>query len=73
MSNRVADWIGLGTLGWFFSPQIIRIATDQGELVIDAKDQAVEVEVLQGGELVRVIDTKPTKASRLIPVSIASS
>ena len=50
--------IGLGGLGWFFTPQIIRIATDQGELVIDAKDEVVEVEVLNGGQLVRVIDTK---------------
>ena len=50
--------IGLGGVSWMFAPQIFRIATDQGELVIDAKDEAVEVGVLQGGKLVRVIDTK---------------
>ena len=66
-SKRFGGWrwvtaalllIGLGGLGWFFAPQIVRIATDQGELVIDAKDEAVEVEVMNGGQRVRVIDTK---------------
>ena len=66
-SKRFGGWrwvtaalllIGLGGLGWFFAPQIVRIATDRGELVIDAKDEAVEVEVMNGGQRVRVIDTK---------------
>ncbi len=54
--------IGFGTLGWFFGTQVIRLATDHGELVIDAKDKAVKVEVLNGGQLVRVIDTKTDRS-----------
>jgi len=48
----------LGLAGWYFSPQIIRIATDQGELVIESDDKDVEVQILQGGQVVHVLDTK---------------
>ena len=64
-SSGFTRWIavalaaGLLGLGWFaFGHQIIRIVTNQGELVIDAKDEAVKIEVLQRGNVVRVIDTK---------------
>jgi serine/threonine protein kinase len=46
----------IGGAGWMFSPQIIRIATDQGEVVIETDDKNVEVQVIQNGELVRVVD-----------------
>ena len=54
----------LGVLGWF-APQIIRIATDQGEIVIEASDDDVEVQVLQDGKVVRVIDTKTQQSFSL--------
>ena len=65
-SNNRGNWfrsgilaLGLalvGGLGWMFAPQIIRIATDQGEVVIETDDENVEVQVIQNGELIRVID-----------------
>ena len=57
----VAAVVAAGLLGWgclAFGPQIIRIVTNQGELVIDSKDEAVKIEILQGGYVVRVIDTR---------------
>ncbi len=48
-------------LGWgavMFAPQIIRIATDKGEIVIETKDDDVEVEILRGGKDFRVVDTR---------------
>ena len=48
----------LGLVGWYFSPQIIRIATDQGELVVESEDKDVEIQILQDGQVVRVLDTK---------------
>ena len=54
-------WIAAGLIGvaaLAFSPQIIRIATDQGELVIESDDKDVEVQILQDGDVVRVLDTK---------------
>ena len=41
---------------WLFAPQIIRIATNQGELVIETEDENVQVEVRENGELIRVLD-----------------
>ena len=55
----------LGILGFAFAPKIIRIATDQGEIVIEATDDNVEVEVWQDGETVRVIDTKTQQSFSL--------
>ena len=40
---------------WLFAPQIIRIATNQGELVIETEDENVQVEVRENGELIRVL------------------
>ena len=50
--------IGLGGAGWFFGPQIIRIVTDQGELVIESDDKDVEIQVLDDGRQVAVIDNQ---------------
>ena len=55
----------LGVLGWFYAPQIIHIATDQGEVVIKTSDENVEVQVLQDGEVVKVIDTKTQQSFSL--------
>ena len=56
----MAGVMGFG--GWMFGPQIFRIATDQGEIVIETNDPNVQIEVSQGGELVEVIDLR-TKQS----------
>ncbi|MEL7496599.1 MAG: protein kinase [Planctomycetota bacterium] len=55
----------LGVCGWAgfaFAPQIIRIATNRGEVIIDTKVDDVQIEMLQNGERIRIIDTK-TKQS----------
>ena len=39
-------------------PQVIRIASDQGEISIETEDPDVQVEILKDGKLVRVVDTK---------------
>ena len=64
-SGNFSRWIiatialGLFALGGlFFAPQIIRIATDQGEIVIETNDPDVEVEILRDGKVFRVVDTK---------------
>ena len=60
-SRWIIATIALGLLGLgglFFLPQIIRIATDQGEIVIETNDPDVEVEILKDGEVFRVVDTK---------------
>ena len=49
--------LGLFGLGlWLFAHQIIRIATNQGELVIETDDENVNVTVSENGEKVRVLD-----------------
>ena len=55
----------LGTFGWLFKAQIIRIATDQGEVVIETSDDNVEVQVVQAGQILRVIDTKTQQSFSL--------
>ncbi len=52
---------GLGLAGfaaWIFAPQIIRVATDQGQIIIESNDPDVEIEVLRGGEVIKVVDLK---------------
>ena len=61
----IATLLILGGFCWgafMYGPQIIRIATDQGVIVIDSNDPDVKVEILQDGQLVRVVDLK-TKQS----------
>jgi serine/threonine protein kinase len=43
---------------WLWAPQIIRVMTDQGEVVIESKADDVEVQVFADGKLIRVIDTQ---------------
>lgn len=48
-------------LGWgsfAFGPQIIRIATNQGEIEIRTNDPDVQIEVLKGGAQVQIVDLK---------------
>jgi len=44
---------------------VVRIQTDRGELVISTQNNEVEVEVRQGGKLVKIIDTRTGKALTL--------
>ena len=63
--QSIALVLATGIIGWgaiMFGPQIIRIATDQGEIVIKSNDPDVQVEVLKGGESIEVVDLK-TKQS----------
>ncbi len=48
----------LGWLGYLAAPQIIRIVTNQGQLVIETDDPDVRIELLSAGEVVRVIDAR---------------
>ena len=43
--------------GWLMAPQIFRIVTDQGELIIETSDENIKIEVLESGNLCRVLDT----------------
>ena len=52
----VAAVLLLGATAYFAAPTIIRIATNQGQLVIKTNDRNVKVEVLQGADVVRIID-----------------
>jgi WD40 repeat protein/regulation of enolase protein 1 (concanavalin A-like superfamily) len=54
----VALLLALGAGGVFFAPAVYRFATNRGTLVIETDDADVEVIVKQGGEQVRIIDTK---------------
>ena len=52
-----ASLLGLiGTIGWLMAPQIFRIATNQGELVIETSDENIKIQVLENGDLFRVLD-----------------
>lgn len=53
--------LGLAMAAWM-SPQIIRVITDQGELVIETSDPDVKIEVIDEGGNVRVIDLKTNQA-----------
>lgn len=63
--GRVAT--GLALVALFFTPlifasDIIRIATDQGELVIKTDDPNVKLEITQDGKQVKVIDTTNSRS-----------
>jgi serine/threonine protein kinase len=51
--------LGLAGWGaWLWSPRIIRVMTDQGEVVIESKADDVEIQVFAEGKLLRVVDTE---------------
>ncbi len=52
--------IGLGCLGlggFLFGNDVIRIATNQGEIMIESSDPNIKIEIRQAGEVVQIIDT----------------
>jgi tetratricopeptide (TPR) repeat protein len=48
--------LGLCGAGAAFGPQVVRIFTDKGQLVIETSDPGVRVEVKRGGQLVTIVD-----------------
>jgi hypothetical protein len=52
----VAALLLLAATAYFAGPTIIRIATNRGQLVIKTNDPNVKVELLQGAEVVRIVD-----------------
>ena len=53
----IAAMIALGFFGWqAFGQQIIRVATNHGELVIETNDENVVVKILSNGEEIQVVD-----------------
>jgi WD40 repeat protein len=53
--------LALGTAGYLYAPTVYRIATKQGELVVQTDDPDVKVIVKQDGEVVQIIDTKSSR------------
>ncbi|MEM7457522.1 MAG: serine/threonine-protein kinase, partial [Planctomycetota bacterium] len=52
--------------GFIYQDDIIRIATNHGELVIQCDDEDVEVEIKQNGEVIRVIDLKTEQSIDIV-------
>ena len=50
--------VGMVMAGLFYQEKLVQIVTNHGVLEIDAQDEKVKVEVLQNGDLVRIIDTE---------------
>jgi eukaryotic-like serine/threonine-protein kinase len=50
----------LGSVGYFYGGQIIRVATNKGELVVDVKDPTIMIKVVQNGLLVEDKTSKRT-------------
>ncbi len=48
--------LGLSGAGAAFGPQVVRILTDKGQLVIETSDPGIRVEVKRGGQLVTIVD-----------------
>ena len=47
-------------------PQIIRIATNQGELVIETNDQDIKIEIVDDGGKIRIVDLKTDQAINIV-------
>ena len=54
----VAALVLLGVPGYYAAPMVIRIAMNRGQLVIESSDPNIKIEVLQGGELVRIVEPR---------------
>ncbi|MFO0951671.1 MAG: serine/threonine-protein kinase [Isosphaeraceae bacterium] len=58
--NAPALVIGLAALAvgsaFAFGPQVVRVVTDRGQLVVESSSPDVRVEVKRGGELVTIVD-----------------
>jgi serine/threonine protein kinase len=58
--------LGLGGwVAWAWSPQIVRVMTDQGEVVIESTAEDVEIQVFADGKLCRVLDTQTQQSFEL--------
>ena len=69
LSDRGRGWSGgwvaalmLGMAAIFAAPTIYRVSTDFGEVVVESEDPNVQVELVQGGRTVRVLDSKTEEA-----------
>ena len=58
--------IGLCLAGSYFLPQIIRVATNQGQIVIESNDPDVQIEVLKGGEQIEIVDLKTRQKLNIV-------
>lgn len=52
----------LGVSGYFAGPTVISIAMNRGELVIETNDPNVKIEILEDGEVYRIIDLRTEQA-----------
>ena len=66
--STIAALVALGFLlvGGYFMPQIIRIATNQGQIVIESNDPDVQIEVLKDGELIEIVDLKTKQKLNIV-------
>jgi len=53
----IAAMLLLGLGGYFAAPTVYRIVTDSAVITVKSEDPNVKVEVLEGAEVIRVIDT----------------
>ena len=57
----VAATILLAMAGWYAAPMIYRVATNQGVFEIDTQDPDVQVEVMQGGDQIEILDRQKNR------------
>ncbi|MEM7456419.1 MAG: serine/threonine-protein kinase, partial [Planctomycetota bacterium] len=56
----------LAVAGMIYQEDIVRIATNQGELVVQSNDEDVEIEIRQNGKLVRLIDLQTEQSIDIV-------
>jgi|GEM_PF-3222814 len=57
----VAATILLAMAGWYAAPMIYRVVTNQGVFEIDTQDPNVQVEVMQSGEQIEILDSQKNR------------
>ncbi len=57
--------VAVGLAGYVYGPAVYRIATDQGQVVIETDDPDVEVRITQGGEQIQILDAKSKRTINL--------
>ncbi|MDP1560756.1 MAG: serine/threonine-protein kinase, partial [Pirellulaceae bacterium] len=50
---------------WQMLPDVLRIWTPQGEILIETEDPNVQIEVLQDGQLIHIIDTRSQRSLKI--------
>lgn len=50
---------------WLMLPDVLRIWTPQGEIVIETEDPNVQIEVLQDGQLIHILDTRSQRSLKI--------